>query len=92
MAFFEAHCDNNCKDCSQYLAGKCLWEKSQLNLFSDGHRQLFVDNSAPCSHCVYLKRATLECEFPEGYKKECSVNSGRTKGWNTIEYVKKLSR
>lgn len=46
--------------------------------------QTYLNNSAPCSHCIFFK--DLKCTFPENKKKECSQELGTIKGWNTKEY------
>lgn len=49
--------------------------------------QTYLNTSAPCSHCIFLK--DLKCTFPENKKKECSRELGTTNGWNTKEYRRK---
>lgn len=51
----------------------------------------FINNSAPCSHCIFLERKPkrLKCTFPKGKKKRCCQTSGTHNGWNTMEYVYK---
>ena len=50
----------------------------------------FPNNSAPCSHCVFLKRGfgkdALTCQHPDKENKRCKQELGTTKGWNTVEY------
>lgn len=49
--------------------------------------QTYLNNSAPCSHCIFFKG--LKCTFPENKKKECSQELGTANGWNTKEYRRK---
>lgn len=47
----------------------------------------FEDNSAPCSHCAFFDKPNLECIISKNRIKECKMEEGTKKGWNTLEYV-----
>lgn len=47
-----------------------------------------VDNSAPCANCAFHTTDYERfCVHPNKDKRKCKHESGRNKGWNTIEYV-----
>ena len=48
--------------------------------------ELRIDNSAPCSHCAFLRNNDIGCSFPDNLQKECCRELGTTHGWNTLEY------
>ncbi len=47
----------------------------------------FENNSAPCSHCAFFDKYNLECTISKNRIKECKIEEGTKKGWNTLEYV-----
>ena len=51
----------------------------------------FVNNSAPCSNCALWNAYELKCTFPKDKTKECKIEEGTLRGWNTLEYVIPIS-
>lgn len=44
MAFYPAHCDNNCKGCEKNSCGWCLWKDRATPYYNDFARAIFASN------------------------------------------------